>query len=79
MKKNNKKVKMSYEPEADVLRVEISKKSIDFAVEIGNVIVHFSPDNIPVYFEILDATGFLRRASTMLDPAHKRILMPVFR
>lgn len=67
---------MSYEPEADVLRIETSRKPIDYATEMGNVVVHFSPEGIPVYFEILEATKFLKRASMMLRPAQKRALTP---
>ena len=37
--KNNPKI--SYEPDADVLRLEISQKPIDHAREIGNFIVHW--------------------------------------
>ena len=40
---------MSYEPEADVLRVELAKAPIDYASEMGNVVVHFSKKGIPVY------------------------------
>lgn len=79
MKKNNQKIKMSYEPEADVLRVEVSEKPIDYAAEVGNVVVHFDKRGIPVYFEILEATGFLKRASTILDPRHKKMLIPALR
>ena len=70
--KNNlhKKIKMSYEPEADVLRIETSRKVIDYATEIGNVIVHFSPEGVPVYFEILEATQFLKQASGLLHSNH---------
>lgn len=63
---------MSYEPEADVLRIETSKKPIDYATEMGNVVVHFSPDGVPVYFEILEATKFLKKASTLLAPSHRK-------
>lgn len=70
---------MSYEPEADVLRIEMGRRPIDYAAEVGNVVVHFSPSGIPVYFEILEATGFLKKASAMLDPIHKRALAPAFR
>lgn len=72
MKKNNPKIKMSYESEADILRIATSRKPIDYATEIGNVIVHFSPDGIPVYFEILEATKFLKKASTLLAPLHRK-------
>ena len=62
--KNNPKI--SYEPEADVLRVEMSQKPIDHAREIGNFIVHFSKDNLPVYIEILEAVKFQKVAKQAL-------------
>ncbi len=54
--KNNTRI--SYEPEADVLRMEIADKPIEFAREIGNLVVHFSKEGIPVYVEVLEATKF---------------------
>ncbi len=68
-------IKMSYEPEADVLRIETSRKPIDYATEIGNVIVHFSPDGIPVYFEIIEATKFLKSASALLRPSERKMAL----
>ena len=62
----NKKVKISYEPEADVLRIEASKKPIEYATEIGDVVVHFSLDDLPVYFEILNASIFLKKAQSIV-------------
>lgn len=70
---------MSYEPEADILRVETGAAPIEFATEVGNVVVHFSKKGIPVYFEILEATKFLRRASIMLDSVHKKELELAYR
>ena len=71
MKNNShKKIKMSYEPDADILRIETSRKTIDYATEIGNVIVHFSPEGVPVYFEILEATQFLKQANGLLHSDH---------
>ena len=52
--------KISYEKEADVLRVEIGKSPIDYAQEFGPLIVHFSKRGLPVYVEILEASKFLR-------------------
>lgn len=66
---------MSYEPEADVLRIETGRQPIDYATEIGNVVVHFSRQGVPVYFEILEAAKFLKRASTLLRPATKRAVV----
>jgi len=60
------KNKISYEPEADVLSWEISNKDIDSAKEIGNVVVHFSKNNIPVLIEILQASEFLKTAKKLV-------------
>lgn len=69
MNKNNKKTKISYDPEADVLRMEISKKPIDHAREMGNIIVHFTERGLPVYLEILEAKKFLLRTERILEKA----------
>lgn len=75
MKKINRKVKMSYEPEADVLRIESGNGPIAYATEIGDTIVHFSPDDMPVYVEILEASKFLKQASTLLRAPLRRSLV----
>jgi len=58
--------KISYEPEADIVRVEVSKKNIDHATEVGPVIVHMGEGHTPVYLEILDATRFLKMVKRFL-------------
>ena len=64
--KNKNKVKISYEPEADVLMWEIGGKAIDFAKEIGNVVVHFDKQDEPVLIEILEARKFLSQAKSLV-------------
>ena len=54
---------MTYDPSVDVLLVEVSKRSIDHAEELGPVIVHFSKDDKPVALEILDASQFVTQAT----------------
>lgn len=65
--KNKKAVgSLAYEKEADVLSWELNNKTqIDYAKEFGNVVVHFSKNNIPVYIEILEATSFLAKAKDL--------------
>ena len=78
MKKN--KLKLRYEPDSDVLSWEVSAKSIDFAEEIGNMVVHFSKDNTPVLFEILDASNFIKKADNLVREeftASKRVAVPI--
>ncbi|MFH1030724.1 MAG: DUF2283 domain-containing protein [bacterium] len=60
------KIKLSYEPEADVLMWEISDKPIDYAKEVGDVIVHFTKNNIPVLIEVLEARKFLSKAKHLV-------------
>lgn len=67
MKKNNLKNKISYEPEADVLMMEISGQPIDHAKEIGNIVVHFTKNDVPVLVEILEASKFFRKAKNLLE------------
>lgn len=67
MRKNLDKIKIKYDPESDVLSWEISKKPIDYAVEIGNMIFHFSQDNIPVYIEILEAKKFWGKTQKIIE------------
>ena len=61
----NNRPKINYEPEADVLTYEISSQPIDYAKEIGNIVVHFTKGNMPVLVEILEATRFLRQAEKL--------------
>lgn len=68
-KKNSAKI--SYEPDADVLMWEISGKPVDFAKEMGNVVVHFTKNNIPVIIEILEASKFLSRAKNLIKEKGK--------
>lgn len=69
MKNKIKKTKLRYDPEADVLRIEISDKPIDYAKEMGNFVVHFSPQGLPVYLEILEAKNFLLLSKRILGKA----------
>ena len=69
MKNKIKKTKLGYDLEADVLRVEISDKPIDYAKEMGNFVVHFSPQGLPVYLEILEAKKFLLLSKQVLIKA----------
>ncbi len=64
--KKEQKIKITYEPEADVLSWEVSKKPIDFAEESRNVVVHFAKDDTPVLIEVLEASTFLKEAARLV-------------
>ncbi len=62
------KGKISYEQEADVLTWELdAKKPIDYAEELGNVVVHFDKHNAPILIEILEASKFLQTAKNLIS------------
>lgn len=71
------RAKISYEPEADVLTWEITDKPIDFAREIGNVVVHFTKQNVPVLIEILEASIFVKKAKQLVGQEH-HVKTPAF-
>lgn len=58
--------KLKYDPDSDVLMWEASKRDIDYATQVANVIVHFSKENIPVLIEILEATKFITETKKVL-------------
>ena len=70
---NKSTTKINYEPEADVLSVESSPAPIDYAKEVGNVVVHFTRDNQPVLLEILEASKFLDKSKNLVQAAAKNL------
>lgn len=75
--KNKDKVKISYEPEADVLMWEVSNKPINSAKEIGNIVIHFTKNNIPVLIEVLEASRFLTKVKHLIEKHSISIRKPV--
>ena len=63
---NKNKKNISYDQEADVLMWEVSRQPIDYAKEIGNIVVHFTKNNIPVLVEVLEASKFLDTAKNLM-------------
>lgn len=60
MKRNNIKVK--YDPDADVLSLEQpTKAGIEYAKEMGTLVVHFSKKEQPVLIEVLEASKLFRQ------------------
>jgi uncharacterized protein YuzE len=49
-------VKVGYNRESDVLLIQFSEAKVDYAEEMGPIVVHFTKDGKPVLLEILDAS-----------------------
>lgn len=77
-KKHLQYPKFVYEKEDDVLNIWLSEKKIDNAEQTGDIIMHFTEDDEPVYIEILDASKFLRRQAEDLPKEIKqRFFSPI--
>ena len=69
-----KEGKISYEPEADVLTWEISQDApIESARELGNMVIHFTKNNVPVLVEILEASSFLKQAEDVFSHTQRQL------
>ena len=60
------KSRLKYEPEADVLSWELSNATIDYAEEVGDMIVHFAKDHKPVLIEVVHAKEFMKTAENVV-------------
>ncbi len=74
--KNNQKIRVSYESEADVLSWEVSDQPIDHAEEMGNVVVHFSGEHVPVLIELLEASKFFAEAKRLIEQKSSKTMAP---
>lgn len=73
MKKTS--IHLKYDPEADVLSWEISKSArIDYASEMGNVVVHFTKNHLPALVELLEASQFLKQSEKVVAKARQPLL-----
>lgn len=55
-------MKVRYSPHEDILMYEVSKAKIDYAEEVGDIIVHYSKRGKPVLLEIFNAVEFLKQS-----------------
>lgn len=72
MKKN---IKITYDPEADILSWETGEPAkIDYATEMGNIIVHFTKGNKPILIEVLEASKVMRKTERVFEKAQSAAL-----
>ena len=68
-------MKIRYSRDEDIMLLEVSPEPIDFAEEMGPIIVHFTKSRKPVLLEILDASKFI--ASTAKVALRAKDAQPV--
>ncbi len=69
-------MKLKYNKADDVLMIELNNKSIDYAEQSGDLIVHFSPKREAVLLEILDASQFFKKAAKTLPAKLMKDIFP---
>ena len=50
---------MLYDPDANIICIELANGAISHAVEYGNIVIHFSKNGKPIIIEILEASNFV--------------------
>lgn len=53
-------MKVRYSKDVDILLLELSKAPIDYAEEVGNTILHYSPKKELVLVEVMHASSILK-------------------
>jgi uncharacterized protein YuzE len=70
-------MKVSYNRVDDVLLLEVSDEGIEYAEEVGPLIIHFTKEGKPVLVEILDASEVLAELTRVSVKAQDRELAEV--
>lgn len=68
---------MIYDPEANILSVELAKGKITHAREIGNLIIHLSKTGKPILIEILDASDLIGQFEKIGDIKDIKKILPI--
>jgi len=50
---------MHYDPESNIISVEIARGKISHCLEVGNFLIHVSENKSPLLIEILDGGSFV--------------------
>ena len=64
-------MKLKYYKDDDILVMNLSQSTIDYAEESNGVVVHFDEKDRPVRVEVLDARRFLKEESRVLPEEMK--------
>jgi len=67
---------MIYDPESNILLLEVSKGEISHAREIGNFIFHLSSSGKPILIEIIDASNFIGQFDKIKDVQDVKNIVP---
>lgn len=54
---------MRYDPESNIVSLEIASGKIDHVIELGNFLIHVNKNRAPMLIEILDGGKFVSQFS----------------
>ena len=67
---------MIYDPEANILSIELAQGQISHVREVGNILIHVSKAEKPILIEILDASKFTGQIEKIQDLKEARQILP---
>ncbi len=70
-------MKVTFDPETDIVLCAVSKGRIDHAEEKGPIIIHFDRNDRPVLLEIQGASKFIGELARLALYSKKRKSYPV--
>ena len=68
---------MIFDPESNILCIELAKGEISHAREFGNFIIHMSKGGTPLLIEILDASSFINQFDNLKNIKDIKKVLPV--
>lgn len=60
---------MHYDPESNILRVDIAKGRVDHVIEAGTFLIHVNKQRAPLFIEILDGGSFIGQMQSIKPEA----------
>ena len=67
---------MYYDPESNIISLEIASGKIDHVIELGNFLIHVNKNNAPLLIEILDG-GKLASQFATNEKGTSEIIEPI--
>jgi uncharacterized protein YuzE len=68
---------MRYDPESNLISLEIASGKVDHVIELGNFLIHVNKNRAPLLIEILDGGKFVSQLAKMEKEKFIESIMPV--
>lgn len=60
-------MQVHYDPEANILSLELGAGEIAYGKEVNGAVIHLTSSNVPVLIEILNASSFFAKFSKLKE------------